>query len=382
MHQKILYFNQKHLDHPEISNFLDAHYDYPWDLFKELNKFFNSMPAIYPRVGINGLPFKNDVANLSGFDMPRYDNSFSRNFQEVTDQRCLELRSSKFNRPWIVYYSGGIDSTVMVCSIIKNLPKADWKNITIACNSSSIYEYPEFYFKFILPNFTVTNSNRIYNQPFSDSNWYIDGEFGDQLYGGGEHTLSLTANNPELLHCDIVRDAGKLIGFLKSRTNQRFAEWYYHLMLDNIRSVDLPLETFNDFFWWGFFNYSWISVKFRPLFDKNKRQLNHVKTYLDTHISWYDNRDYQLWSMINNIKHRDHQKNIGDFKKHSKNFIYEVTKDTYYRIFKIKTGSTSISVPSNVSVISEDLETFDLANDIDQILRILPHHLNIKRKYS
>jgi hypothetical protein len=96
-------------------------------------------------------------------NVPNYSQSFDQSFDQVSDQRCLDLRASHWHKPWVVLYSGGVDSMVILISILRTLPPSDFKNIKIWCNNGSIYENPRFFNDYIKPNFECISDYSTHN---------------------------------------------------------------------------------------------------------------------------------------------------------------------------------------------------------------------------
>ena len=85
------------------------------------------------------------------FLMPAYDKNFNKTYEDITDARTEDVRKLiiEKNTKFAVAYSGGIDSTLVVASLIKNLTKEQLTNIYIYCDTASVIENPIFYKKFI-----------------------------------------------------------------------------------------------------------------------------------------------------------------------------------------------------------------------------------------
>ena len=101
------------------------------------------------RNGEWSLPWEQTVPDK--YRLPVYDATFSKSFSEVTDQRALEIKSliNEKNQKFALMYSGGIDSTLALSALIKNLTTEELKNIVVCANEQSIIENPTFWNKFI-----------------------------------------------------------------------------------------------------------------------------------------------------------------------------------------------------------------------------------------
>jgi hypothetical protein len=299
---------------------------------------------------------------------PKYDSTFTKTFSEVTDEQCRRWLREKTDLPWLVFWSGGIDSTVIVATILKNTSPADRENIYIACNRASIYESPRFFYDHVQPNFKLLPTPDIAEQQLHKLYHVIDGEFGDHLYCGG-HGWELFQSIPDCMVLDIRRNPDIMLNHFASKTNKNFAVWYYECLLDNINSTGIPIETYHDFCWWIFFNYHYTSI--------------YIKLGLNTFANnynqkWYSTDSYQQWSMNNNQFGTKYTLSLSDSKLASKQYIYDFDHDEYSRAFKTKGKSVQIfDLLHNATEFCtlDDFSKLYVDRDLDRILELLPDHV-------
>ena len=382
MTNKIIFVNQSHLfdnkikNYPQLEKFiLDI---YPaWDLYQKLPSF-NTHTNFYFRGGADSFPFHLDETDFLNAKMPKFVPSFNLSFAEVCDLRCQELLKTRNNRPWRVLWSGGTDSTTILVSILRNTSAAERKNIFISCNRISVYENPRFFYDHILPNFPIVNSsNTILSKETLEEYYYFDGHPADNLYSG-KFPQSMLLDDPLSFTRNIKTNPDKLINFIAKKVDRNFAEWLFEIMLKNINSTDVPIETYHDFFWWSQFNISWISNRSFP-FSRGLVDQTSIKSYVDNYTQWYDSTEFQLWAMCNNNEGIKYGANVGEYKLNAKQYIYEYTKDEYFYKFKTKMGSGAhISPNSDNSLfcLLDDYSTLTLDKDMEQILELLPTHMN------
>ena len=372
---KIIYINFKQLGDPRLQEFLHS-YDYDWSRVIRMPVVNPGMDSIYVRKGINVMPFKNDLVQVLGMQMPEYDADFDLSFSDVTDQRCLDLRQRKFDKPWLIQWSGGIDSQVIVCSILKNLSPADRSNIHIACNRISIYESPQFYYQYIKPNFQIVDSNNLrLDEDLLKHYYVISGDPADQLYGG---VASKSMQDDNIIFRNWQTDPDGLINIYSQYSDRSWAEWYYELQRQSVESVDVPIENYYDFCWWSFFNLSWLTILLRPLNYQTRMTIDNFHLYRDSFIPWYESADYQRWAMI--AKHGVKYDNLISLRKlASKQYIYAFNHDEYYYTFKTKMESMSRTPPNwgGYFCLLDDFTRLRLDHDLDTILELLPDHVNL-----
>ena len=367
----IQYFNHQYFDHPDVQKIIIEHRG-PDTLkkLKNLTAYNLSSPALYTRKGTNFLPFTTDLINSAEFSMPDYVANYNKTWTEITDQRCLDLKATHFDRPW-----------TMVCALIRNFSQADLENITIACNPVSVWENPEFYFKYIEPNFKITNSGDIMLPDLADidKSYLITGEHADQLYGGLGIDLRLLYQTPDFLTKDIVKDPDHAIKFIEPRTDKKFAQWYYHALMANAQSAGMPVENLQQFLWWTTFNNSWIVVKFRFLYFSQLNNIKNARSYFDHLIHWYDSGNYQQWAMQDNNFYEKVGKNPSEYKLASKKYIYSVNQDNYYMKYKTKMSSSDVFHLREKTLpwccIDDQWNLLNFQDHADKIISMLPGHL-------
>lgn len=384
----LLYVDQSQNHDPRIQQILRDHGLGDVDkLHKSWFAFDPGTKSLYNRQGKNTLPFKNGFRDMPGFRMPDYDATFNKSWKQVTDERCHWLKKHKFDKRWIIGWSGGIDSTGILASIIQNIPPADFENITVACNKFSVWENPKFFFDFIQPNFQVIESKNLIDlKPLKDGNYTINGEPADQLFSGGVSQTMMMANGISYLHKDAVNDAGSLIEYIAKSPRMpgstppgfEFAEWYYSSLIENIKSTTVPIQTFHDLLWWGNFNLTWTSIKLRTLTLGSLATLENAKFYFDHCIHWFESDDYQRWAMKNNFFGEKYGSTVGEYKKQAKEYICNLDKNTDYLKYKTKTHAgdyTWMRRKKKWYCITDDLSLLNLEDHWEIIQGLLPGHI-------
>lgn len=340
--------------------------------------------GLMPRHGINNLPFSNHAVDLLDIKMPGYSANFSKSWAEITDRRSIELKSQSLasQRRIVVQWSGGIDSTCIVVSILKNFNKDEREQVLIACNWGSIVENPRFYYDYIVPNFQTVDINQFTQSYRNNYDQYIviNGMPGDViLQSVAGLDLGLHFVDPTLLRKPWKSSPDRLIDYLQTSFEcKELGMWFYEKLSDNINSVDVPIETYFDFLWWGGFNYHWTSQIFFEWFanfaDGNVSWHNHRNSF----VNWYETVDYQLWSMVNNNQEK-YGTNLGDFKKASKKYIYEYNRDEWYYKYKLKMGSPGRNQQNartlGAFAITDEFKILYLDQDFEDICEMLPRYL-------
>jgi len=295
--------------------------------------------SLHDRMGLIQMPYNFKL--YEPFRMPTDLSTGSLTYEECCQKRAAELLalSDKENKPIYICYSGGIDSTLVVVSFLKERPIEQLKKqVVIVMTPDSIDENPVFYKNYIRDQFTMVSADRL-GTYFDGQRIIVGGEHNDQLFGTDvidklvKHADMKTIFSPysrEVLvpyftHYDMPEDS---------------ANWWYDLFVWHAKQAPCPIVTTFDLLWWFNFCFKWQTVYFRMLLrvDNSLRHLvNHQ--FVETHFHhFYSTVDFQKWSMLNpHLKIRNH--NWKDYKYHAKDVIYNFNGDNLYRDNKIKRRS-------------------------------------------
>jgi hypothetical protein len=103
------------------------------------------------------------------------------------DQVCLDTAqkiSLATNKPIAVLWSGGIDSTVALVSLLQTVP---WNRISVVCNADSQSEYMTLWQDIISPNFHVMDFEAWQNQ--AADYFTVSGDAGDTVWSVIDHSF-------------------------------------------------------------------------------------------------------------------------------------------------------------------------------------------------
>lgn len=317
------------------------------------------------------------VEVLPAFRMPAYDPDFTPDFSSISDRRAADIGQlirQKGERVTL-YYSGGIDSTVCLVSLLRNLPPAEIKMIDIAMSSESLIENPYFFEKYISRKFKIIDSSAARLSDLKNTGQYaISCELGDSIFG--------TELGLNLLHCydellarlpvtarlhlaglrSKVSDAGThfseyadlLIAFYQIERDPQFGRLYFDRIQAQINSVSQPVKSLHDFFWWEIFNLKYVECALRSSLYYYAGP-DRARAVNEQIINWYNHDDYQKWSMKNN---NNGQKIDGaaplSYKWAARNYIYEFDKNPWYFRYKTKLPSLKSILYRNEALLNED----------------------------
>lgn len=319
------------------------------------------------RSGEWSLPWKQDIPDK--YNLPNFDSSFNIDYDTVTNIRAEYIKNliNNENQKFALMYSGGIDSTLALSALIKNLNKRELKNIVICLSRQSIVENPTFYKKFIWNKFKTIESlsvkyddliERGYRPITADEGDCIFGTiFGLDFFQHYDYYVSLLKSDSRNKFIRLKKDVETrcfedykelIIEHFKVKkgeieTDIHFPELWYRKMLKNIQTSNVPVYTLYDFFWWQIFNLKYVNCAMRCSIYLNDRL--PVRNVVDKVINWFNSDEYQLWSMVNNNNGEKIQAlGVSTYKMASRKYIYDLDKNPWYFYYKLKLPSLGGSV--------------------------------------
>jgi len=263
---------------------------------------------------------------FSGFDISDADDPFPRrdytgSFSDIIYRRGEELflRAKSEGRALYVLWSGGVDSTAVLLSIL-HAAGDDGGRVHVVYTLSSIDEYPKFHRHL---KATGRHLHLVTAEEFTgfcaraaETDHVITGFPADQLFG------SIVGQGN-----DIVHDADWRTWVKEPQAVGQFEAAFQH--------YGLPVKTMTQFLWFANFSFKWdFVVHFLPQICGIVRE---------NVIPFFDTREFQDWSVSNFDRlHIHDQKVRATYKRDMKNFIMELFPDADY-LRKGKTGSIGYS---------------------------------------
>jgi len=309
-----------------------------------------------------------------GFQIPNIDPNFNMSYEDCCNKRAVEIinLSRRLNKPIRVLYSGGIDSTLTLVSLIKNLSAKERKDrVIVAMNTDSIVENPNFYYEHIRDKFKIESSDNIGAFLTGDC-IVLGGEFNDQL--SGSDVVGKIYRQYDYSKITHPYSREYIVGwFIMQGMTEDGANAWFNLIDYQIKNIaPCEVKTNFDFFWWVNFCFKWQTVFFRMLarVDENYRKYLSVDFLKDHFIMFYGTPEFQMWSMTNPDKKLF--STWSTYKWEAKRVICEFNKDEDYRDNKVKMGSlyklfiqkkSAEAIDSNLNFIHEDeLNPIDFYN--------------------
>lgn len=338
----------------------------------------NILPLI-DRTGRISMPY-----NFKIYDqMPEFDPLFNKSFDDCVDAVTSKLieRSNKENKKIYIFWSGGIDSTLIVTSFIKQLglDKAKEK-LVILLSISSVQENFIFYEKYIKKlNFS---SSYVVEKIFELDSIVVTGEYADQLFGS-DLAVGMYKQSEKTYHWNDPYDRNKfnnILGESSNKTSMSILDFHsdspyndidydskmawLDLLETSVQQSGLELTTMFDYLWWLNFNFKWQSIYFRMIIRSTKESRESInEESLKNLVYFFGDELFQKWAMKNP------DKKIKDtwtsYKFPMKEYIFNFDKNKYYLDNKIKKGSL-------YQILNETTKAEGLNSDLEFIDKIEP----------
>lgn len=337
------------------------------DKFLHLFKIFGfGYSIIFDRSETLKLPIR--VKNIYPLPKMRY---MHKTYEEICNQRSLEIidKSKELNLPIYVMYSGGIDSTVVLLSLINNLSEEDKNRLIVLLTENSINENPSFYRNFIKSKLKVISSS-YFKEIIGTNNILVSGENNDQLFGGNILISYTQKYGVPKLHEKFSKDL--LVNFFMDSSPNREYNLFYVEQIEKLGdNAPIKLTTNLDYLWWFIFTCRFQTAALKPFSYIQKQNYSKVNLeYLNNiYISFFASEDFQLWSM-NNL-----DKKIGNtwnsYKQVCKEYIYKYNRDDNYyynktkfgSFWKVSKGNIGISFMNDSCNILEDIDLKEYYNE-------------------
>lgn len=284
------------------------------------------------------MPYNFSIAPNS--DIPTIPVGFSKTYEQICNERAIEVleHQKKLGLPLYLLYSGGIDSTLVLISLLKNKPLNELRDIlVIAMSTDSIDENPEFYAKYIYGKLRTISSEN-FNGFFDGNKIILGGEHNDQLFGSD---VIAKINRIRPFSDALMPHSREYIaGYFRYKGMSNYsADWWYDMLCWHSKQAPCEVKSNFDMLWWLNFSFKWQSVFYRILVRVAPKQQNNISQhFIDNYfIHYFNSKDFQIWSMTNSdLKIKS---SWNSYKHIAKEIIHAYDGNTEYMVNKSKIGS-------------------------------------------
>lgn len=299
--------------------------------------------GVYPRYNPTDYPYKvSPDPEISVAVKP--DPNFKDDFDTLMYKRSRELASklTVYDRVYM-FWSGGIDSTVILTAILKNWSVEELKQLTVVCNQHSVDEYPNFYQRFVKDKLDTVSSDLFFGDKikYNHNNIYIASDTGDVVIGYN-FIPYFNQKFPGLYNKSYKKHSKELIEYFGKNDIGYYA---YQRIRRSLDKNNIEVDTVFDFLWWIDFNWSFDQnlYYFAHMFSLLPEELDTRKFFIDNMFDWFKVPYFQQWAFSTigtSLRIKD---DILSFKYAYKKYIYDFDKDLDYFLYKTRESS----IPKN-----------------------------------
>lgn len=274
-------------------------------------------------------------------DIPAIPTNFNKTFEDICNERAAQLILT--GKELLVTWSGGIDSTGVLVSLIK-AAGSNSDQIKVMFERRSIDENSDFYHNHIKDKL----NHEIFTEYFPNKVLPT----ANQLVVGGDNTAQIFGMS-KTSFMDNRYEPWK--PYVRSKLSD--LEYNKYIEAAELQHAHAPfaIETVFDLHWWTAFSMRWTNPKVRVW----RTSAEYTEQMFHNTIPFYGSTDFQIWSMLNH--HNKLGNNPSEFKTVIKDIIYDYDHNDNYH-------DTMISITSGAANVSEDVEFNDFETFKNKIM--------------
>lgn len=265
----------------------------------------------------------------------------------IMDEHMAEILAKYPSGKIVIAWSGGVDSTALVCAFLQS--DAELDRLTVVCTEDSIEEYPFFYELMKKQGVDVSIVDSVTDELSEiECEVILTGWCADQLFGSDVNTRNVILYNEPWV--DALRQYA--LEEHKMKLSNRSMEIIEAVYTDYAKKLGFEVEQWCEFLWMMNFGCKWTFVQ-------NETNLSLVGTpNYGKAIAFYEDMKFQRWAVSHfpSLRERNPHTNNLNYKKALKQYILNYTADQKY--FRNKGKMATRTWHENeldfVSVLTED----------------------------
>lgn len=263
------------------------------------------------------MPHKNIVRDPV-FNLGKLSNDWRDRYFSTMDAVADSVYKTAGSRTINLLFSGGVDSTSVYVALAKN-PKfkefVDEGRFVISLTSTSIQEYPELFYREILPNIPIQPLD--YNKSMLDTNvLVVNGDLGDFIIGNSDAS--------KFNDIDLMSHYSEIVKVIQQ---DKLVE-YEELCMCALKNSPFEIRSVNQFLWWINQAYVCQIDLVRPYIWSSINDYNDIGNNNKVFRFFYDDliTTYSYEYMSTDPVHN----NYNSLRKFPKDYIFDYTQDQSY----------------------------------------------------
>jgi len=293
--------------------------------------FVQSINRVNHTIGDMVNPFKSVIATETIEEIKMLPSN-NLSYEDQSHNRAIQIKEKTKDSKLFLMYSGGIDSTTALVSILNTWSKEELERVYILLSYNSIEEFPRMW-KLINNNFKGRIINSLTNtDKFIREGYILTGEHGDQIFGSDVIISMVQLYGEDIINSpwqDYMNKFYKVFFYDSSSNIDIFVDKYSM----TLPFCPFPIKTCFEFVWWFNFTNKWQPVKYRVF---NQKRFTTSKETFKRIIHFFDTPEFQKWSLDNqDLKIKN---TLDSYKYTAKEYIVKHTGFEEY-LSKPKIGS-------------------------------------------
>lgn len=290
---------------------------------------------------------------------------FNSVMDSVASRQCKEIDQLGLT-PYLSW-SGGIDSTAILVSILRNASREFLEKLVILHDHKSIKENAYFFSRFIDGKLQCQDINTfVLDSSNFDKIVILDGEAGNQVMGWRAINILRYYDRLDLFATP-WRTHNNLTELLPGSS-----QFTIDLVVESIKHAPIDIITCYDFIWWANFNFKVDEVLLRKAINMtNKLTAEQCCIFYSQGLRrFFVDPEMQIWSMISSDLRRE-KTNV--FSKYfPKKYIFEFDDNELYYSNKREEASNSDSALkssnglSPICAVDSNWNKYSMANKADR----------------
>ena len=307
---------------------------------------FTGIGASYPRFDPGSWPYRFHSAPEQLLITNLVNNPEFSDFGTITDRRVQELKimAEKYEKIHL-FYSGGIDSTTILCAMLKNWDPQTLSKLVLVMNQHSIDENPVMHIDYILGKFDTIATEDFYSRKhiLTDDTVYTGGTGANQIFGYDE-VPNLDEVFPGKYTKPWKNNIDTIIKYFSIRSGEMGDGMFtFETIKASLEKHRIEMDTVFDFMSWYSFNWAGVEPVYllSVYFGHLDAGIDKKRWIRENSFSFFSSEDYQYWYLGTIGTDLRSGTTANMYKYAAKKYIYDFNHDKEYFVNKLKVPSVT-----------------------------------------